>query len=439
MTYHRLTFPKDFKWGSAASAHQTEGGNHNDWSEWEKVPGKIRDKSSSVVACEHYKRYREDFDLAKKYGHQVHRFSVEWSRIEPQRGAWNQREIDHYRDVVKSLVDRGIEPMVTLHHFTNPIWFRDSDGWLNPKSPLVFAPYCRKVAEALCDYDITWNTINEPMVLVAMGYLYGEFPPGHRDYGMAMIAARHLAMAHGQAALQIREVYAERGLDQPRIAPVLSVSHFMPADENNQEDVDLARYLDNLYNHMWIQGVVEARIPDFQKPFEDWEHYEPLVDSADFIGLNYYSRMRVSSRLDFLAGEMPPKEPGLERCEGLDWEVYPLGYYHEINSFWKRYRRPIFLTENGIGTQDDRLRCKYILSHLQQVHRSISEGANVLGYLVWSLTYNFEWAHGYSSHFGLIEVDYKTQERRPRRSASVFRDIIRSNTISEEMQAKYIG
>ena len=149
MKYRDLKFPEGFLWGSAASSHQTEGGNHNNWSEWEKIPGKIKDGTNSSVACDHYNRYEEDFDLAKELGHQVHRFSIEWSRIEPKQGQWNEKEIEHYKAVVKALLDRGIKPMVTLHHFTNPIWFRDIDSWLNPESPEIFAPYCKKVAEAV--------------------------------------------------------------------------------------------------------------------------------------------------------------------------------------------------------------------------------------------------------------------------------------------------
>lgn len=431
----KLAFPKGFLWGSAASSHQTEGGNHNDWSEWEKIPGKIADGTNSSISCDHYHRYEEDFDLAKKYGHQVHRFSVEWSRIEPNEGVWNDREVKHYQDVAKALIDRGIKPMVTLHHFTNPIWFAKKGSWLSPDSPQLFAPYCRKVAEALSDFDIIWNTINEPMVAVAAGYIYGEFPPGVRDFTKGMTAAKHLLMAHGQAASQIREVYEEKGLKQPQIGPVANVSYFMPANPSKKEDVDLAAYLDGLYNHTWIQGVVTGTIPE---PAGDGSAYPALKNSADFIGLNYYSRNLVSSDLDFLAGETPPKDPSLERCEALDWEVYPEGYYEILKSFWNRYKKPIFLTENGIGTQNDPLRCRYIIKHLQQVHRIIKEGADIRGYLVWSLTDNFEWNYGYSSHFGLIGMDYKTLERKPRESAEMFRQIITANGIPKALQTKYL-
>ncbi|MCF2137307.1 MAG: glycoside hydrolase family 1 protein [Candidatus Thorarchaeota archaeon] len=436
MAFPNLPFPPGFLWGSAASAHQTEGGNHNDWSEWERIPGKIKDGTTSSIACDHYNRYEEDFDLAQSLGHQVHRFSVEWSRIEPARGHWEDHQLDHYRKVVEALIARGIQPMVTLHHFTNPLWFRDLDAWLNPESPELFAPYCRKVAEALCDYDIIWNTINEPMVVSVVGYLFGEFPPGLQDYGKTLTVAKHLLMAHGQAATQIREVYEERGLEQPQIAPVISASYFMPADSSNEEDVELAQYYNELYNHVWINGAVRGVLPE---PLGDGSRYAPLERSTDFIGLNYYSRVLVSSKIDFLAGEEPPKDPHLERCEGLDWEVYPEGYYHVMKDMWTRYKTPIFLTENGIGTSDDSLRCRYILRHLQQVHRAINEGIDVRGYLVWSLTDNFEWAHGYSSHFGLVEVDYKTLERRPRESAYMFQKIIQDNGVSSELQMQYLA
>lgn len=435
MTYRDLKFPKGFLWGSAASSHQTEGGNHNNWSEWEKIPAKIKDGTNSSIACDHYNRYEKDFDLAKELGHQVHRFSIEWSRIEPKQGQWNEKEIEHYQAVVKALLDRGIKPMVTLHHFTNPIWFRDIDSWLNPESPEIFAHYCRKVAEALSDYDIIWNTINEPMVVVGAGYLLGMFPPEIKDYNKAITVARHLLMSHGQATTQIREVYEEQGLSQPQIAPVLSTELFEPYDSSNDDDIELANYFNEIYNHMWLKGVMTATIPE---PAGDGSRYKPLEYSADFIGVNYYSRMRVSSEMDFLDGEAPPKDPNLLRCEGLDWEVYPQGYYPIIKSYWDRWKTPLFMTENGIGTVNDALKRRYILQHLQQVYRAIEDGVDIRGYLIWSLTDNFEWAQGNSSHFGLIEVDYETLKRTPRESAYMFREIIQNNGISREMQKKHL-
>lgn len=433
--YDDLNFPKGFRWGSAASAHQTEGGNYNSWSEWEKIPGKINDGSTANIACNHYNRYETDFDLAKELGHQVHRFSIEWSRIEPKRGKWNEKEIDHYRSVIKALIGRDIQPMMTLHHFANPIWFRDIDAWLNPESPEMFGAYARKAAEAFSDLDIIWNTINEPMVVVSLGHLYGEFPPGIKDFGKAQEASKHLLMAHGQASSQIREVYDNLGRKQPQIAPVISTSYFMPENPDDENDVEMAKYLDNLYNQIWIRGAVNAQIEEIDG---STSHYKALEGSTDFIGVNYYSRMVVSSKLDILAGELPPKDPNLERCEGLDWEVYPEGYYHVLKSYWENYRKPIFLTENGIGTLDDSLRRRYLISHLQQVHRAIQEGVDIRGYLVWSLTDNFEWAQGYESHFGLIEVDYETQERIPRESAYMFKEIIENNGVPKELQEKHL-
>jgi len=436
MDYRDLEFPDDFFWGSAAAAHQTEGGNVNNWSEWEKIPGKIKDGSDSSVACDHYNRYQEDFDLARRLGHQVHRFSIEWSRIEPEQGKWNEDEIDHYQSVLQALVDRNIQPMVTLHHFTEPVWFRDIGSWKNPKSPEIFAPYCRKVAEELSDFDIIWNTINEPMVVTTMGYVFGEFPPEEQDFGVGLTVAKHLLMAHGQAATQVRQTYDEIGKEQPQIAPVISVSHFMPANPQNEDDLELVEYLDEIYNHVWIRGAIEGILPE---PAGDGSRYPPLDNSVDFIGLNYYSRMVVSSELDFMAGEMPPRDPELERCEGLDWEVYPEGYYQVLQSFDKTYDKSIFLTENGIGTSDDEVRQRYIIRHLQEVHRAIKAGVDILGYLVWSLTDNFEWAQGFSSHFGLVEIDYETLERKPRESAYMFQQIIEQNALTTEIQDRYLG
>ncbi|MDF1537749.1 MAG: glycoside hydrolase family 1 protein [Candidatus Thorarchaeota archaeon] len=435
MAFKDLKFPDGFHWGTASSSHQSEGGNHNDWTEWEKIPGNIKDGSDTSVACDHYNRYEGDFSLAKEFGHQVLRFSIEWSRIEPQQGRWNDSEIAHYRSVVKTVLDRGIRPMMTLHHFTNPLWFRDLGAWLNPESPEIFGRYAKKVAESFADLDIIWNTINEPMVVAAMGYLYGDFPPQEKDFGKSQTVTQNMLMAHGYAATQIREIHDKQGRLQPQIAPVLSVSYFMPHNPENPDDVNLAAYLDEIYNHTWIRGAVTAKIPDLEG---NNHRFKPLENSVDFIGMNYYSRMVVSSEMDFLAGEVPEKDPDLPRCDGLDWEVYPEGYYPIIKSYWDSYKKPLFMSENGIGTKDDTLKRAYILKHLQQVHQAIQDGIDIRGYLVWTWVTNFEWAEGFGSDFGLVGMEPETLNRIPRESAYMFKDIIQNNGLTKELQEKYL-
>ncbi len=434
MEYKDLIFPAGFKWGTASSAHQSEGGNHNDWSEWEQVQGNVKDGTDSQVACDHYNRYEEDFDLMKEFGHQVHRFSIEWSRIEPSPERWDERELEHYRRVIQALLVRGIQPMLTLHHFTNPIWFRDLGSWLNPEAPEIFGRYVGKLVSELKDFDIIWNTINEPMVISAMGYLFGEFPPQRKDFGDAQVVSRHLLMAHGQAAEAIRETYEESGKNHPLIAPVMSVSHFMPEDPDDPDDVELATYLDELYNHMWIKGAITGKVIDAEG---NEMRYEALENSVDFIGMNYYSRQVVSSRMDFLNGEMPEKTIA-ERCDGLDWEVFPDGYYPLIKTFWERYGKPLWMTENGIGTMDDSLKCRYIISHLQQVYNAIQDGVDIWGYLVWTWVTNFEWAQGFMSDFGLVGMEPSTLQRIPRESAYLLKDIIEHNGITKEIQQRFL-
>ncbi len=434
MSYKDLIFPDGFRWGTASSSHQSEGGNHNDWSEWEKIPGNIKDGSNAIVACDHYNRFEADFDLMKEFGHQVHRFSVEWSRIEPKHGKWDDKELKHYRKVVESLLERDIQPMLTLHHFTIPLWLRDMGSWLNPETPEIFGRYARKVAESLSDLDIIWNTINEPMVVAAMGYLFGTFPPQETDFGKAMTVTQHMLMSHGQAASAVREVYSEEGREQPLIAPVLSVSYFQPQNPDSPEDVEAANYLDDLYNQVWVRGAVTAKVPDVDG---NEVRYKPLENSVDFIGMNYYSRQVVSSDMDFLAGEAPEKTID-ERCDGLDWEVYPDGYYPLIKSYWDRYQKPLWMTENGIGTTNDALKRRYIIRHLQEVHRAIQDGIDIRGYLIWTWVTNFEWAEGFGSDFGLVGMDSQTLDRQPRESAFMFKDIIQSNGLTKEIQEKHL-
>ena len=197
-TYTDLRFPKGFLWGCATAAHQVEGNNtNNNWWQWEQEGGHIKGGDVSGIACDHYNRFDSDFALAQELGHNAHRLSVEWSRIEPEEGRWDMKEVAHYRQVMESLHRHGLTPMVTLHHFTNPIWFERQGGWINPRSVELIARYSGFIAKELGDLVPFWSPINEPMVIVIGSYLFGVDPPGQQDWGAAMTASRHLLQAHG--------------------------------------------------------------------------------------------------------------------------------------------------------------------------------------------------------------------------------------------------
>ncbi|MDD5566293.1 MAG: glycoside hydrolase family 1 protein [Candidatus Omnitrophica bacterium] len=396
-------FPKEFFWGSATSAYQVEGDNCNcDWWEWEKK-GLLPYHSGQ--ACRHYQLYTQDFDLAKQLNHNAHRFSVEWSRIQPQQDAFNPQEIQHYRDVAIALKSRGLEPVVTLHHFTNPLWFMKAGGWLNRSSPSYFLDFTRKVVEALCDQVNLWVTINEPMVYVYHAYLLGAWPPQQKSFIATRKAIENLMRAHLQAYDCIHRIYEEKKLPPPRVSIAKNMQAFVacqPAFKNSFA----AKIRNRIFNFEFIEKLMAKK-------------------ALDFIGVNYYTRSLVEVKgwgLRHLFLDVCTDNHSQLKRNSLGWDIYPAGLYEVLLSL-KKYGKPVFLLENGICTDDDALRGAYIHEHLKCVLQAIQGGVDVNGYLYWSLLDNFEWDKGFAPRFGLIEVDYQTFSRKVRESARQFAGI----------------
>ncbi|MDP2949720.1 MAG: glycoside hydrolase family 1 protein [Chloroflexota bacterium] len=437
--YTDISFPPGFLWGCATSSHQVEGNcTNNDWWAWEREGGHIREGGVSGLACDHYNRFDEDFALSQELGHNAHRISIEWSRIEPQEGRWDMAEVDHYRRVLESMHRHGLTPFVTLHHFTNPLWFRDRGGWLNPQAPDLIARYAGFMARELGDAVPFWLTINEPMVTVTAGYLLGMFPPCVRDMAQALLVGKHLLLAHGRMYQAIKEATSHR----PLVGPVLNMSDIQPQDPDSEGDRQAAQTVDTLLNEYFLVGLSLGVIPP---PAGGGEEVAGLKGAWDFIGLNYYSRELISQQMLELisdgtlapAGFVRHTPPGAE-LSLMGWEVYPVGFYKLIKRL-SAYRVPIYVTENGTSVVDDRQRISYILRHLRQVHRAIGEGVDVRAYLHWSLTDNFEWAEGWQQWFGLVALEPGTLNRKPRPAAYVFRDIARANAITAEQFRAYLG
>lgn len=424
-----IRFPAGFYWGCATSSHQVEGNcRNNQWWAWEQEGGHIRDGTVSGIACDHYNRFEEDFSLARELGHNAHRLSIEWSRIEPEEGRWDEREVDHYRRVVESLHRQALTPFVTLHHFTNPLWFEEQGGWLNPRAPELIARYAGFMARALGDAVPFWLTINEPMVVAGIGYIAGLHPPCQRDAALGMQAARHLLLAHGRMYQAIQESAPH----SPQIGPVLNMTYVEPAS-HSEEDRQAAELFDRFWNGYFADGIATGTVGP---PVGTGEEVPGLKGSWDLIGLNYYSRIRIRRGPPPMGiDQVPP--PGAETST-MGWEVFPEGFYHCLKRLGA-YGRPVYITENGIGTDDDEQRCRYIVRHLQQVHRALAEGVDVRAYLHWTFTDNFEWAEGFRQKFGLIAMEEGTLNRLPKPSAYLFRDIARANGVPGELLARYGG
>ncbi len=420
-------FPPGFLWGAAAAAHQVEGGNiHNDWWAWEQA-GRV--KESSGRACEHWTRYPSDFDLAVSLNHRAHRFSVEWSRIEPKEGEWHDEPVQHYVEVVDALRKRNLEPIVTLHHFTTPQWIASQGGWNNPKIVDAFGRYVERVAKALKGRVRFWATINEPMVYVNMHYLEGIGPPGVRDLRQAFRVTEHMIQAH---ALAYKILHAHATPDMPaKVSIAMHAGFFVPCRPWHPLDRMVATLTDQVFNVAFIEAITEGRwiAPGIAKV-----RMPQAKGTLDYLGVNYYGRQFLR------AGKGGPGQWVGQGCNldhhtrqvtertGMGWDVHPQTIYH-ILLRWKRLGLPMFILENGTWMDDDAARWRYIARHLYAVGRAMQAGANMLGYCVWSLMDNFEWAHGFGPRFGIIEVDYATQERRIRESGRKLGEVYRTNRL----------
>ncbi len=417
-----LRFPKGFLWGAATSAHQVEGGNNNSWTDWENVPGHIADGSRSGKACDHYRRFEKDFDDLKRLGHNTHRLSIEWSRLEPRPGEWNQKEFEHYRKVLGALKKRGLEPMVTLHHFTNPIWFEKMGAFSHPEAPAIFNRFATRAAEEIGEGIKLWCTINEPVIYAHFGYLDGTWPPGKSDFGLASRVLGNMLEAH---TLAYRSLHRLLGPDI-MAGVAMHFRLFDPLRPRNVADRFSAGVLDFFLNRSFLIALARGVL---YPPLGVRKRVRRGAGAVDFIGVNYYTREMVRfnpRRPDALFAQML-RRPGAKR-NSLGWEIYPQGLYRVL-TYCSRFGLPLYVTENGTTELDDADRTSYIASHLEATHRAISAGADVRGYYYWSALDNFEWAEGYTGRFGLIGVDFKTQKRTIRGSARFLAEVARKNAL----------
>lgn len=416
-------FPNAFLWGAATSAHQVEGGNQDsDWADWEQQ-GRL--KESSGLTCDHYRRFREDFDLARSLGHNAHRFSVEWARVEPENGRINEAVLLHYREVVEALRERGLEPVVTLNHFTLPRWVAREGGWTSPYFVRYFLKFATLISDHLAGSVRYWVTVNEPMVLLYMGYVKGIWPPGEHSFEKAWEMIKNVVRAHTETyhMLHARRRNAWVGMaEHLRVYdPYMS---FMPTDW-------FTVWLRRFFFNGFLLKACTSGFPDFPGLRPSW--LKEARDTFDYIGVNYYSRDFVQFRISPIYGaeKAGPFLKDVEERNSLGWEIYPEGLYRVLTDL-KKYRRPVFILENGVATKQDERRIVFIRKHLKAVSRAIQDGVDVRGYFHWSLMDNFEWADGFDPRFGLVEVDYKTLKRHPRSSADYFARICRTGEIPDE-------
>ena len=399
----RIKFPSEFLWGSSISSYQVEGSNEaSDWFAWEK--NQYLEPAGKSTG--HYNLFRDDISLAHSLGHNALRFSIEWSRIYHSKNSVSRFEIDHYLDVLSFLRSKGMVPIVTLHHFTNPHWFAERGGWLRKESVDEFISYVKTIVFQLKSYVRYWIVFNEPMVYIYNGFIEGIWPPGIKSLGEASLALSNIMKAYVLAYGEIKRIY---GRDRSYVSIAKNMRVFTPCYYFNLGQNNVFAYLrSHFFNFRIINYLVGRRC-------------------LDFIGLNYYCREFVRCGKTIFGFECKDTHhKGLRNT--LGWFIYPRGLYLLLMGL-RRYNLPVIITENGTSEDSDSSYSRFLHLHIESVAKAISSGADVRGYLWWSLLDNFEWDKGYKHRFGLVKVDFNTFERKPKKFALEYKKICVDNAI----------
>lgn len=403
-----------FLWGVATSAFQLEGSLHADWASWDSILG------STPNVTNHYSLYKKDLLLLKELGVNAYRFSIEWSRIQPKENQWDEDAIAHYQEVVDILIENNIEPMITLHHFTHPLWFITKYPWHEERSIEYFMSFTEKILSSIRGVKY-WITFNEPYVLILGGYLEGCMPPGLKDASLALRAMEHILIAHGEAYDLIHA-----RADSPTVSIAHNMAALAPWQRWNPMDRLLAKIAKYFYNHSLLDAFLTGML-QVKFPFAKTIHIPvPVRNKLDFFGVNYYTRVHMRFN--------PFKKMGVElRHRDIDgygltdmgWEIHPRGL-EKVLRYASRLKVPIIITENGIATRNDRTKIKFLKRHIDILENCIQNGIDVRGYFYWSLIDNYEWLQGLDARFGLYRVDFTTLERTPTKAALYYSYLIKS-------------
>lgn len=409
-------FSDNFLWGAATSSYQIEGGIVNDWSTSGIDAGK---------ASDHFNNYRKDFQIAGELNTNSYRFSIEWARIEPEKGNFSDEAVNFYKNILKELRKNNLEPMLTLHHFTNPVWVKEQGGWENEKTIQDFLEYVDFIVNEFKDDVDIWITINEPNVLAFKSFDAGEWPPFKKDRKTALKVMRNLLIAHAKSYHLIHKIDSAA-----KVGFAQHIALLYPNWSINPVDQLMAYFQNKVFNQSYWQSIISGElnisIPglEIKEPFN-----QKLKDTMDFIGVNYYTRWMVTS-----SGKQITKT-GVPVTD-LDWEIYPQGILETLrmaDKYAKKLDIPIYITENGLDDRKDTKRAEYIVSHLKKVWEAQQEGINVKAYMYWSLIDNFEWAEGFEPEFGLMN-----KERKLRESAKIYAEIAKDNAINKKLANKYL-
>ncbi|HEU4748679.1 MAG TPA: GH1 family beta-glucosidase [Gemmatimonadaceae bacterium] len=441
-------FPDDFLWGTATSAYQIEGSPTADgagrsiWHRFSHTPAKTFRDQTGDIACDHYRRYKDDVAIMSELGVNAYRFSIAWGRVLPNgTGKVNGQGLDFYSRLVDELLEVGIKPNATLYHWDLPEALDDRGGWLNRDIAEWFAEYAGAAWDALGDRVEMWFTLNEPWVVTDGGYLHGVLAPGHANPFETVIAAHNLLRAHGTAVQRFRSSEAAK---KGRIGIAINLEPKYPASQS-PEDLEATRRADAYMNRQYLDPIFRGNYPEelreiFGEAWPDWsdDDMRLIKQPIDFLGVNYYTRS--------IAGYSPEPRPlqakGVPQPQSIttetDWEVYPAALTKILLWVKERYGSPpIYITENGAafydppqaidGKVEDPLRVEYFRQHLRAAHDAMKQGVDLRGYFAWALLDNYEWALGYSKRFGIVHVDYETQQRTIKSSGRYYASVIASS------------
>ena len=449
-----LEFPAGFTWGTATSAYQVEGGWDADgkgesiWDRFASDPAHIADGKSGAVACDHYRRFRADFDLMASLHLSNYRFSLSWPRIVPDGGgAINEAGLDFYDRLVDAMLERGIRPFATLYHWDLPSALQDRGGWADRENVHAFARYAEIAAHRLGDRVKDWMTHNEPWVVAFCGHLFGVHAPGLRDLGTALAAAHGILLSHGLAVPAIRAACAGA-----RVGIAHNLEWVEPASARDEDIAAAARH-DGAFNRWFLDPIFGRGYPDdlvrwyeAAAPRLEPGDRELMAAPIDFLGVNYYTRRVIAGDP---AGRGPERAflatrqvywPFAPRADFDEWEIAPEGLYRLLLSVQREYRPPaMWVTENGTSWPDrpepdgavrDLVRIRYLARHTAAVAQAVADGADVRGYFAWSFLDNFEWGFGFTKRFGLVHVDYRTQARTVKDSGRWYAKLAAENRLS---------
>jgi len=404
----------NFLWGVATSAFQLEGSPYADWASWDDI------LSQKPAVTNHYNLYRTDLELLRDLGVNAYRFSLEWSRIQPRENAWDNQAVAHYQEIIDILIKSCIEPMVTIHHFTHPLWFIKKYPWHLDTSIDKFMTFVEKIVLSLRGVKY-WITFNEPYVLILGGYFEGCTPPGKRDASLGIEALKNVLTCHGKAYDVIHSA-----IPQAMVSVAHNMAALAPWRRWNPLDLMLARVARHFYNHSLLEAFHSGRLM-IKFPFKkEREIAVPLKDKLDFFGVNYYTRTHMRfNPFRKMGVEMRHRDIDGYGLTDMGWEIHPRGL-ERVLRYASRLNVPLIITENGIATRDSEKKIRFMKRHVDIIEKCMKEGMDIRGYFYWSLIDNYEWLQGLDARFGLYKVDFETLERKPTNAAAYYSYLIRS-------------